>query len=386
ARNGDSHAAKEIFNKANKTAQQIKHWDSKTWSKIARAEARSGLMEMAVETAKQITAKDTLVEAWMEIDQTHASELIAAAISRARTILNASDAGMVLQKIAQIQIQAGLIAEALLTAGQIESASHCIQTLIEIGLAQLANGQTKEATKTLEAALNASDKMEGENKVNALLKIAAAQMQSGEMPAAKATLDSAFQITRSIRYHHDRVKLFPKVGLALFQAAELQRAKHVYIEARDMAVLDREARDIEGLDRDEYWLSEQLVDIAAAQAESGEFEDAMETARLITKENRRIFALQKIAIAQAKAGRGEEAVKTSWQILMSREVLLPPIAEALASLQDIENFNRLLVPCAASLQSALPICLTLSHLYPQHATGIANAIIRHCLDDSSYHA
>jgi hypothetical protein len=71
-------------------------------------------------------------------------------------------------------------------------------------------------------------------------------------------------------------------------------------------------------------------------------------------------ALSTIAKAQIRAGFGREAIQTTASILAKRDDYLVEIAEELLKANDLENFKRLLVPCANYPETAYKTCGFLS--------------------------
>jgi predicted TIM-barrel fold metal-dependent hydrolase len=94
----------------------------------------------------------------------------------------------------------------------------------------------------------------------------------------------------------------------------------------------------------------------------------------ITDEQKRIEALWWIAQIQAMAGQVEQAFRTAEQILTERNQLLSHIAANLIHIKDKDNFKKLLIPCAYSLNTAYKMCGCLAYMYPEKAESVAEVV------------
>ena len=288
-----------------RTRKAIGQWQS------SRGEPSTGYLDT--------NTASTLLEAGKTATET-ATDLIAEALSVARSITDAEDRAGTLSTIAGAQTDMGdlggaarSIAEALNIARSIGDADSRVGALSSIAGAQAKVGDIAEALSTArsigddswrdialgriaEAQAKAGDiagalqtaRSMGEDsgwQAMALGNIAKAQLEAGDITAALNT-------AKSIGDAEDRFQQLTLIAQAQAEASDRDGARIFIAEALNAA-----ARIEDDFSRDR-WLSF----IAQAQAETGDIAEALSTRRSIGDESQRAAALAYIAAGQAKAG------------------------------------------------------------------------------------
>jgi AAA ATPase domain/MalT-like TPR region len=184
--------------------------------------------------------------------------------------------------LANIQVELGMVAEALDTLQKIEGRlegedCYCFKNLAEL---QTKLGQSEKGRVTFVQAKKIAHGIEDENsRVNALQKIAIAQAEAKEF-------DDAIETAEEIKNQQDRADAFRSIV-------------SVQINAKDFPAALATANRIE----EPLTKSRSLLIIAHAQVSSGDFTAALKTTEEIEIESDKTNTL--VVIANAQAGEGD---------------------------------------------------------------------------------
>jgi hypothetical protein len=80
---------------------------------------------------------------------------------------------------------------------------------------------------------------------------------------------------------------------------------------------------------------------------------------------------------ELEVGSGEPIVQVEELtdlVVTERNMRLPKVAAALASVGDLTNFKHLLLPCASYLDAAYRVCSLLAQVYPDQAAAVAEEV------------
>jgi hypothetical protein len=187
-----------------------------------------------------------------------------------------------LRNIAVVQAKAGDIATALEIAHTIDEPLYRAKALREIATVQAKTGDGQGAMQTFGAAFRAARVIRAAtSRVESLCEIATAQMEAEHGAQADQTFSSALKAAHANDEPGDSASVF-------YDIMEFITAQ---AKAGDIAAAVRNAHSVEGA----RFGSRALVDIAAMQAEEGDFEHAMAISLHIESAFDRAWALAKIA-------------------------------------------------------------------------------------------
>lgn len=279
-------------------------------------------------------------------------------------------------KIGVAQARAGEFDAALETIKMIKLTDGKALVLKNLAQAHLEAEQRerlKTALTTVYEDALSSFKWGFDHPANTLSSLAVARMELGEREAALANFAEACELVKEEKVQ--KFKINPDSLLSTVAVAQA--------EAREFDTALQNAHQIE----DKWEQVKALSEIASFQWKKGDKERLSKTLHAtfnakeqITDEQKRIGALWLIAQMQAMAGKVEQALRTAEQILTNRNQLLCHIATNLTQLKDKDNFKKLLIPCAYSLDTAYKMCGYLAYLYPEKAESIAEIVKKFMLN------
>ncbi len=312
-------------------------------SGIAETQAKAGDPGGALQTAKLIEWAYYRAEALSEIgkvqakagDGAAAETTLALAIQSAGEVRKRRTRGRSLSNIADAQTTAGNIDGALQTAKLIDDATYRAEALARIAATQAEIGNNVATTTTLALAMRAATQIsDGETIVRdgTFANIAATQAQAGDT-------DAALQTTKLIERYF-RAFALSKITDALTKAENTDGALRTATLIDDAALRAHALSRIAAMQaesgnevaarttlalaiRTATQISDRrgaaLYDIAATQAEDGDTDGALQTAKLIDDATYRARALSKIAKVLAKAGEIKNAIDTTRRIKQEEE-------------------------------------------------------------------
>ena len=183
-----------------------------------------------------------------------------------------------------VQAKAGDIATALEIAHTIDEPLYRAKALREIATVQAKTGDGQGAMQTFGAAFRAARVIRAAtSRVESLCEIATAQMEAEHGAQADQTFSSALKAA------HAHANDEPGDSASVFY--DIMEFITAQAKAGDIAAAVRNAHSVEGA----RFGSRALVDIAAMQAEEGDFEHAMAISLHIESAFDRAWALAKIA-------------------------------------------------------------------------------------------
>ncbi len=295
------------FKDAIASAQSIadEYHQSMALKDIAAAQAKSNDISAAISTARFIPRSDYKDSALVEIADTQANRrAFVAAVETANSIKSedVKDSALFNIALAQGDLDAAQkLFEAMRDRNKASEPSSIargqVSALSRIAKAQAKFGNREAARTTFQQALVAARSIpKAFGSYQALITIADAQLQSDDNRGAQATFQEAATAARSLGAEH--FGELPLVSVSLAQA-----------KAEDFSAAVKTALLIGFFDEGNHKKAT-LCRIAALQAQSGNFESAFETTRLIQHEGWQQNCLEDIGIAQAKAGRLSGAFET----------------------------------------------------------------------------
>ena len=295
-----------------------------------------GRKMVGLEDASQLTAEERL--AWAE-NPTY-ENVIAAALSIARSIGYAEYRAEVLRGIAWAQVKAGnsssarnTLTAALAAAQSIDDAEGRVGAMGGIAWAQAEAGDLDGVFATVRVALSAAQGIDdAEGRAEVLCNIAWAQ---AEAQAQAGDLDGAFATVQTIDDAGERVRALVGIASARAQAGDSSSARGAFAAALSIAQnMDDESYRAGALSR-----ARALSYIARAQARAGDLDGAFATARTIDAHDGWAEAWSAIASTQAEAGDVDGALSTVRTIDGGYEHswALHAIAKAQAEAGDVDG-------------------------------------------------
>ena len=332
AERGDIHGAARSFAEALSIARSIADAGTRdrAFMDIAVAQRKAGDIAGALSIARSITDADKRDWAFMDIAvaQGKAGD-IAGALSTARSISNDLSRYSALGDIAPAQAQVGDIHGALSTARSIDSNSYQAPSLRAIARAQAKAGDIHGALSTARSIIPYVDTLAG-----AIIDIGRAQAKAGDIHGAARSFAEALDIVHEHRGSSACATALSDLARAQADAGDLQGARRSISDALNCITRT------EG-----YILSHEVSDVAEAQAHVGDIQGALTTARSISDDFSRFYALIDIARAQAKAGDSRGALSTARSIREDaghyRFRALQAIVEAQVELGDFPEALRI---------------------------------------------
>lgn len=389
---------------------------------IAQMQANVKDYEAARKTAQEIDPEfKELVQGVLEAiasNQAQAKEFEAVAITL-QAIEDVGHRSHVMEKISLAYASGGEYSDALRIAKGIEDLFVRANTLGTIAIMQSQSGANQDAQATFAETFHVIQDIED------LFTRANAQRLLAEAYAVIGDFDSAFQIGWSIKANFIQQKALvviasTQVEQAQFEAAvqtSIKLLKMGYLPLGDGSLYDsysgtlpidmlvylgvnaliaqvQQAEDVQAsltATEADQTLKElfkkpvNAVKVFSCNARvlafleyekdaEDSFATALQTAKEIEDIGERAAAFSTIAKAQIRAGFGREAIQTTALIEAKRADYLVEIAAELLKANDIENFKRLLVPCANYPETAYKMCGFLSQAYPEQSMAIAEAI------------
>lgn len=158
-----------------------------------------------------------------------------------------------------------------------------------------------------------------QDRARAWLSIAKAQAKAGDMAAARHAFATAVESASSIEDKGNQVFTLQLIGRAQAKVGELEEARATFAKALEVA----NAYSSPELSNEAELRATFIIQVAEAQAVSGDIATALEVARGIDYPWGRVQALTKVAAAQASAG-GKDAAQGI-------------IAEAITAIQAIDD-------------------------------------------------
>ena len=213
-----------------------------------------------------------------------------------------------LKEIAKAQANAGHFTDALVTTDVMNHMLDRIETIVQIGSAQVQAGENRAARETFASAVKFGHAIENAlDRAKGLREIGTVQSQVDRTAATK-TLTHAAQAVMAIDDHNSRIEWLTEVAKAQLEINDGEGARATVKTALD---------SVRGMKDDEA--SFHLSEIASLQAAAGLFTEAMSTAKRVDEITAALtddpFArvmystttLCKIAVAQVRAGHTEAA-------------------------------------------------------------------------------
>ena len=217
-------------------------------------------------------------------DRQAAKPILATALKAAHDIKDDWWRSNASKDIAVAQAKAGDIATALEIAQPIDEPLYRAEALRDIATVQAKTGNGQAAKRTFSAAFRAARVIRAAIfRVESLCEIATAQMEAEHGAQADQTFSSALKAAHAHAIDEPDYSAIVSNDIMEFITAQAK--------AGDIAAAVRNAHSVEGAG----FGSRALVDIAAMQAEEGDFEHAMAIALHIESAFDRAWALAKIA-------------------------------------------------------------------------------------------
>ena len=316
AKIGDGAAAKTTFAFAKRTAKQISDASSLishrnySLSDIAETQAKAGDTDGALQTAKLIDDASDRARALSRIAETQAKAGDPdGALQTARLINDVFGRARALSRIAETQAKAGDADGALQTAKLIEWAYYRADTLSEISKVQAKAGDGAAAKTTLALAIQSAGQVRAEgNRGTSLSNIADAQAKAGNVDGALQTAKQIDNVTLRAGALTRIAATQAEIGNMVAATTTLALAMRVATQIGDVET------DAQGLYRGAIYRDGTFVHIAATQAQAGDADGALQTAKLIEWAYFRASALSQIADALTKAENTDGALQTAKQI------------------------------------------------------------------------
>jgi tetratricopeptide (TPR) repeat protein len=373
--------------------------------RILQAQARTGGINTSLKIAQE-KIDDLLRRAWLigNVIEAHARQNgVAKALETLKAINEPLNRISALCNIAKVDVELG---NGILARQRIETALATIQEINEVehrehawGAIAIAYAQVGETAKALKiahgkvpwikvevaralilvkdflGAIEAAQSIEreeygeSEQKAKLLSEIAIAQISIGQQEAAQKTFDLASKAAKQTKNGDPKAEALEAVAVAQAKAGNFTLASEIAEEV---------GRQIGG----NLHAPRILATIALEMAKAGDkerakvtFARAMRISESIEFEWHRPIALTEIAKAQAEAGFGHQAVRIGESILTHRNYALTEIAASLAKVKDVENFKRLLIPCAYLIDTAYIMSGLLVQLYPQQIRAVSEKLL-----------
>ena len=265
---------------------------AKKQAALGDGQASERTFATALKTAYEIGRPEDRVRALCEIataqteagDEQAAKSILATALEAAHDIDDDWWRSNASKDIAVAQAKAGDIATALEIAQPIDESLYRAEALRDIATVQAKTGNGQAAKRTFSAAFRAARVIRAAIfRVESLCEIATAQMEAGHGAQADQTFASALNAAHAHAIDEPDYSAIVSNDIMEFITAQAK--------AGDIAAAVRNAHSVEGAG----FGSRALVDIAAMQAEEGDFEHAMSIAMSIKIADDRIWSLTKIA-------------------------------------------------------------------------------------------
>jgi hypothetical protein len=379
---------------------------------VACVQAQAGNIIAALETAELIDdLQDQAAQAYRGWEESHDKNILAMKAMGAAfgDLISVSDTRVIaLCKIAAAQARAGDSANALARAIQITRTDHKVRILCDIALAEAQMGDQVSSRKTLDIAL-AEAEAEAEvstwgsvylrniataqaqsgdtttgieiahrindsyQKVLAMCAIAVSEAKNGDITLARRTFAKTLKIARTLK---SPKSIWEKDNISIWLGA-LQRIAIAQAQAGDIEAALVTARRIHnttfGQETPE-WI-EALQEIAAAQAQKGDSAAALETVQQIGRAEWKAKVISAIAASQAQPNVTQAALHNASTILTERDKHLPEISAAFVRAGNKEGLKRMMVPNAYYLEAAHRTCGFLARAYPEQSLAVASLLV-----------
>jgi serine protease Do len=296
-------AEKEIVRLFNQKEGEMQ--EAKALAQIATAQAKAGFKEESVKTFEK--AKN--IAETLKNDSLYSD--IAAALAEAGNFDKAIEIAnkpnkkptkaKALAQIAGAQAEAGFKKESMKT---VDAAIQTLQHLAEKfhdkkldTLTQMATAQTQAGNFDKAIEIAEMIREHDNERAELITKVAAAQAKAGFKEESVKTFEKAKNIAETLKND----SLYSDIAAALAEAGFKEEAVQTFENAIRTAETKLNPQD----EANVHWY------IAAAQAQAGNFDKAIEIDQMIREhDSERAELITKVAAAQAKAGFKEESVKT----------------------------------------------------------------------------
>jgi sulfatase modifying factor 1 len=288
---GDRAGAAITFEQSILAAEAIQHGDGSIKGQalmfIVKAQAETGHMDAALETASRIQTKGGNSKEW-------ALAHVASAQARAKHVKEAMETveripddgkSFALMLISGGQAEAGDLKGALKTAEQISNGLNKVEAFTIVAQAQAKAGEVKAAEKNLEKAMVTAEKLEDGNinldtsqKAHALTLIAAVQAQIGD-------LEKPLIIAERLKGSFKEQEVLASVAKALIQAGKLPDAMKYVDKLKDGGLK-----------------GSVLLDVVKAHVAKNDINAARKAIEAIELDYRKCQPLLELSKALAKAG------------------------------------------------------------------------------------
>jgi len=233
---------------------------------------------------------------------------------------------MALLDVAEAQANIGDFRRARMTAPTDQYRAIVLSTIAK---AQAKAGDIRAAEESTSAALALWERVDPEQHTTGVREVASGQARAGNVPGA-------FAVLKRVKGRRGRVLVLFDIAAAQAEAGDFKGAAQVMSEAIEMA----NRTDDLGFQVKALCLRAQVqVKFGDTQAVASSISAAMRTAQHIGDKMDHDWALRDIAEAQAKAGDGAGAISTTQRIgdKFYRDWALSDIAEAQAKAGDIAS-------------------------------------------------
>jgi hypothetical protein len=357
ARLGQKEEALAIYKKAMEVAREIEDEVARVaaLAKLAAVPAQAGAFDLALSTTRGMEDAATQADMFKDIAliQYNANQVEAArdslinGLQAVRQVEDVENQATLLDGIVLAQAEIGDFSGAIQSAQELEDERNQAETLSKIAGLLARAGQFDIARKTAQGISVQTEK------VNALLQVAVAQANSGNAEAAHASflaarseaeqfvkaaeaksqggewedwyaaqlvvgqvavaeaqageISSAWETARKITDKEERAKTLAKIAATAAAMGKNNMARTSYA----LALQTEEEYEAKWRRIDSSRIrAEVLSDIAATQLRENDLTAALETAKSIGDEDKRVDALGAVAVAQAKASQIEAAQAT----------------------------------------------------------------------------
>jgi len=315
---------------------------------LAEAEAKAGMAQQAIATAKRIREQEDA-----ELLPDSALQLVVRGLAESGKIADASAAvkeiesramkDVALQDVARAQAKGGGFAEAMMTVSDIESDIWRAYALVAVAEGSVAAGKKDDASLAFKGALGVAAKVPDNDYL--LRYIAEAQFKAGMREEANKTLAVHLEVVRKNANMAGRAEALLNAAGVQAKAGDAAGAAKTFAEARDAL---KDVTDI-GRRNDLY------LQIAAKEQNGGldpkkTLADAV--ASLKDEKDPSIpDCLSRIALAQAQAGRLAEALDVVKMINPEQvKMALVRVLDAATSIEDKPDLVNALTQALAMVR------------------------------------
>ncbi|GEM_PF-1263259 len=366
--------------------------------KIDGAELREELINKALDVTNDLEYRTFRVKFLINIVRTLAkkeqnkwvSQIITQIASEVDSIPHTAAKDSILLDFIELLSELGMFNAALKYVKNVRTGSNILIALLIISEHFRRTGKSEFAIQTMNMVLQSINKINDDSWKQRWI-LGNTLMQLVEL----GDYDRALKLARSVISEPNRSFSLGKITSALADKGQIDLALQVYEEIQNnvsraealvalaprLAMegqVDRALQLIEGIsDTKDHVVA--LIKIAEALAKSGNSERSSQIAEQV---HSRIEVLDLfddeipyIAKSLSRLGKGSQAIEVIKRLSYRHNQYFPQVAEVLLEERDMENFKKLITPCAYHLDSAFRMCALLAKAYPDHAARIAELLL-----------